>query len=105
MNALAQGPRRPERSNFILPVELSAKNRWQSAQALLDSGAERNLVSQIFVKEQGWESRGPPIPMYDLNGRSFHYYGVHELSFRVRDAFGKIREAQQLFYAVDMSEY
>jgi hypothetical protein len=47
-------------------------------------------VSQILVKERGWQPEGPSIPMHDLNGRSFHCYGVHQLSIRVCDAFGKV---------------
>ena len=62
-------------------------------------------MSQILVKERGWQPEGPSIPMHDLNGRSFHCYGVHQLSIRVCDAFGKVREAQQMFYAVDMDEH
>jgi hypothetical protein len=103
--ALAKGPPRKEHNSLVLQIELPTETGWQSARALLDSGAEQNLVSQILVKERGWEPVGPPISMHDINGRSFHCYGVHQLSIRVRDACGKTREARQMFYAVDSDEY
>jgi len=62
-------------------------------------------VSQILVKERGWEPEGSSILMHDLNGRSFHCYGTHQLSIRIRDTFGRVREARQTFYAVDMNEH
>jgi hypothetical protein len=98
VTAHAKGPEPKEHNNFVLQVELPTEKGWQSARALLDSGAERNLVSQILVKERGWEPEGSPIPMQDINGRSIRCYGVHQLSVRVRDACGTIREARQMFY-------
>jgi hypothetical protein len=43
--------------------------------------------------------------MHDINGRSFYYYKVHQLSVRVRDACGITREARQIFYTIDSDEY
>jgi hypothetical protein len=62
-------------------------------------------MSQILVKERGWKLKGLPILIHDLNGRSVHCYGVHQLSICIRDAFGNIRKAQQMFYTVDMDEH
>ena len=94
-----------ERKRLVWQVELLAKNHWEPSQALLDSGAERNLVSQILVKKRGWKPEGPPLQFHDINGRSYHCYGVHWLSVRIRDACGKVCEARQQFYAVDTDEH
>jgi hypothetical protein len=62
-------------------------------------------VSQILVKERGWEPLGPPSSMKFIDGRNLHCYGIHHLSIRVRDAWGKTKEAKQTFYAIDSDEY
>jgi hypothetical protein len=51
--ALAEDPQPKGRNSLILQVELPTETGWQSARALLDSGAEQNPVSQILVKERG----------------------------------------------------
>jgi hypothetical protein len=51
--ARAKGPLLKEHNSLILQAELPTETGWQSARALLDSGAEQNLMSQILVKERG----------------------------------------------------
>jgi len=49
-------------------VDSRAITGWKTGKALIDSGAELNLVSQLFVKEAGWQLRpdvGPPAKAID----------------------------------------
>ena len=71
-------------------VDSHAVTGWKTGKALIDSGAELNLVSQLFVKEAGWQLRpdaGPPVKAIDR--RSIHIYGSLKITTRITDHNGK----------------
>ena len=49
-------------------INSHAVTGWKTGKALIDSGAELNLVSQLFIKEAGWQLQpdvGPPVKAID----------------------------------------
>ena len=70
--------------------------------ALLDSGAQVNLVAQEFVIQ--WElepaSAQLPTPQW-LDGNRVYCYGAYEPTYWLVDSWGQGKECTTLFYAVD----
>ena len=46
---------RGNRQYLEATVECRMSKGWKKAKALIDSGAQLNLVSQLFVKEARWQ--------------------------------------------------
>ena len=87
-------------------VDSHAVTGWKTGKALIDSGAELNLVSQLFVKEAGWQLRpdaGPPAKAID--GRSIHIYGSLKITTRITDRDGKTTQRRDEFVATDLQGY
>lgn len=82
------GRRRPEGASKSLEAEVECRTStgWKRARALIDSGAELNLVSQLFVKEAGWQLRpdsAPPVESID--GRRVVAYGSLNVTTNIKD--------------------
>ena len=74
-------------------VDTRAVTGWKTGKALIDSGAELNLVSQLFVREAEWQLRpdaGPPAKAID--GRSIHIYGSLKITTKITDHDGKMTQ-------------
>ena len=79
---------------------------WKKARALIDSGAELNLVSQLFVKEAGWQLRpeGAP-PVETVDGRGIHVYGALRITTNAADRHAKSQQRQDEYIAADIRDY
>ena len=76
-----------------------------AARALIDSGAEANVVSQRLVKEGGWTTTGVPAPLKGVNQRAIYVYGSHELAVAATDSGGETRTQRHSFTSIDMDAY
>jgi hypothetical protein len=73
--------------------------------ALVDSGAEANVVSQKLVKECGWTEQGPATPLQTVKGQPIFVYGTHEIEVEAHDSDGVARTQRHQFAAVDLDVY
>lgn len=74
--------------------------------ALLDSGAEVNLVSALAAKEWGWKEVNTPIIMAEaINKAPLRVYGAYEGSTTSEDQEGSKRTSTDIFLAVDVGSY
>ncbi len=46
----------PHRTRLIFKIEIQKGDSWIPTKILLDSGAERNFITQIFINKQNLES-------------------------------------------------
>jgi hypothetical protein len=87
-------------------VECRTSTGWKKARALIDSGAELNLVSQLFVKEAGWQLRpdgAPPVEAAD--GRRMLVYGTLKITTNTADRDAKSQKRQDEYVSADISNY
>ena len=87
-------------------VECRTSNGWKKARALIDSGAELNLVSQLFVKEAGWQLRsdGAP-PVETVDGRRMLAYSTLKITTNIADRDAKQRKHQDEYVSTDIRDY
>ena len=84
-------------------VDSRAVTGWKTGKALIDSGAELNLVSQLFVKKAGWQLRPDAgLPAKAIDGRSIHIYGSLKITIRITDHDDKITQQQDEFMATNL---
>ena len=70
--------------------------------ALLDCGAEVNLISQRFVVQYDLQPVDAVLPTTrTIGGHSMYCYGAYKLDYWLVDSWGHGRECRTLFYAVD----
>ena len=79
--------------------------RLREEKALLDSGAEANVVSQRLVKEYGWEESGTPPPLQSIDHKPIFVYGLHSVEVGASDSGGQSRTQRHDFAAVDLEAY
>ena len=87
---------------MVVPIQVYSSGKWDSAQALLDCGAEINIVSQRYVVKHslGRIDGDLPAPQW-MNGDQVYCYGAHRIKFKSKDSWGKSREIEHTFYALD----
>lgn len=73
--------------------------------ALLDSGAEANVVSQRLVKECGWKESGASPPLQSIDHKPIFVYGLHSIKVGASDSVGQSRTQRHDFAAVDLEAY
>ena len=74
--------------------------------ALLDSGAEINLINQHVVKEHDLASKATPIPVAKfLNDHKMTIYGACQITSSTVDGTGNNRASEQLFFGADFGPY
>lgn len=94
------------RSKLTTYADVKTAKGWQTVTALIDSGAEMNLASQLLVKEAGWDTPNePPTTAKGVNGTKVPVYGKPQVEIRVTDKNGTKRTTTQIFWASDIEEY
>jgi hypothetical protein len=87
-------------------VECRTSTGWKMARALIDSGAEVNLVSQMFAKEAGWQTRpdeAPPIET--VEGRRVLVYGTLGITTSIKDREERCKQQRDDYVATDLRNY
>ena len=71
--------------------------------ALLDCGAQLNLISQKLVTQWDLEPVAAHLPTPGaINGTDMYCYGAYQLKYWLVDSWGQGKECCTLFYAVDL---
>ena len=87
-------------------VEYKAKRGWKKTKALIDSGADMNLILQLLVKESGWQLRTEGAPnAHSISGQRLQVYGVVTITMSIIDQDGKAKTKQNDFVATDLPDY
>lgn len=87
-------------------VECRTSTGWRKARALIDSGAELNLVSQLFVKEAGWQLRlDGALPVEAADGCRVLVYDTLKVTTNIQDRDAKSRKHQDKYVSADISNY
>ena len=74
-------------------MDSRAVTGWKTGKALIDSGAELNLVSQLFVKEAGWQLQpNVSLPAKAIDGWSIYIYGSLKITTRITDRNSKMTQ-------------
>ena len=85
--------RRPDRSVY-------------AAKALLDSGAEVNLISQMLQVENKWPSATGNMPhVVSVNQTRLHLYSAITMGVAAADSQGNVKELKTTYYGADLSRY
>ena len=64
---------------------------WRKAKALVDSGSELNIVSQLFVKESSWQL-GPDGNVTEaIDSHDFRAYSSLKITTSITDQNGKVK--------------
>lgn len=81
-------------------VFIHHRNGATKARALLDSGAQVNIISQHLVKQLGLpESPRPSGSVVAINGAELFVFGEHQLRLQVSDTAGQARDTGATFVA------
>ena len=87
-------------------MEYKAKRGWKKTKALIDSGADVNLISQLLVKESGWQLRTEGAPnAHSISGQRLQVYGVVSVTMSIIDQDGKAKTKRNDFVATDLPDY
>ena len=87
-------------------MECRTSKGWKKAKALIDSGAQLNLVSQLFVKEAGWQLRPEGAPAVEtVDGRDVQVYGELHMTMSITDRQGRQRQQCDEYIATDIRDY
>ena len=91
---------------IVATVEIKTPTGWQTIQALLDTGARANLISQTRAIELGLvltDQRAPRLKA--ANGRPVPTFGVYSQLIRMTDSRGSSLESEELLVAGVIPEY
>ena len=94
------------RTGLKAVVDSRAITGWKTGKALIDSGAKLNLVSQLFIREVGWQLRpnaGPPVKAID--GRSIRIYRSLKITTKITDCNSKSTQWQDKFVMTNLQGY
>lgn len=87
-------------------VRVRGKTGWQSLQALIDSGATLNFISQLRVKELGLTPRAAEnIRISSIGGQPVQVYGMHSTTLRIHDTKGNRRDTATSLLGISIMEY
>jgi transposase InsO family protein len=92
--------------HLVAPVKIRGRHEWHHLQALIDSGATYNFVSQLRAKEMDLE--GVPTKMghiCTIDGNALQTYLTHETAMELTDDAGRTHQLEQQFVAADMQGY
>ena len=67
---------------------------------------ELNLVSQLFVKEAGWQlcPKGV-LPVETVDEHGIHIYGTLRITTNAADQYAKSQQRQNEYIATDICDY
>ena len=72
-------------------VDCRTTTYWRKAKALVDSGSELNLVSQLFVKESGCQLQPDEDVTEAIDGHDVRAYGSLKIMTSITDRNGKVK--------------
>ena len=88
---------------MIITVEIKSENgKTRMERALVDSGAQRNLVAQQLVKEVGWSEGVTGPKLESVDGSDIFVYGNHQIELQATDTINRSITALHDFSAVDL---
>ena len=94
----------PPRS-IQLQIEIPTSQGWRTLNALLDSGAEENFISQKIIVEARLVPQSALARVKTVNGHPVSLYGRHALETYASDARGRTGYTEQKFLATDIVGY
>ena len=96
-----------ERKHLVIPVKLRHQDgRTPVVDALVDSGAEVNIVSPKLAKQLGWkavEQNG--LTIRGVDGQPVVSYGKYQQTVEITDSWQRVQKQELIFYAADSSEH
>ena len=88
---------------MAITVRIGGAERAQCHRALMDTGAQVNIISQSLVKELGLEDDGKSFSRVTaINGSSLFIYGTHQIDIQVVDGNGVSKAQRESFHAADI---
>ena len=92
--------------HLIASVKVRGRDRWHHLQALIDSGATYNFVSQLRAKEMDLEGTPTTIGnVCTIDGNALQTYLTHETMLELTDNVGENYQLKQELVAADMKGY
>ena len=74
------------------PVKVQMATGWMMLKVMIDSGANRNFVTQLQAKELGLKNtRIPPPRVSTINGNDLPTYSLCRAKFLITDSYGEER--------------
>ena len=87
-------------------IHIEVRGRWEACEAMVDSGATINFISQLFVKQLGLSVESTERRKVSLlSGSPLRTYGTHAVTYRLRDTKGQEITSVSPFLAADMHPY
>ena len=72
------------------PVKVQMATGWMTLKVMIDSGANRNFVTQLRAKELGLKNtRIPPPHVSTIDGNDLPTYGLCRAEFLITDSYGE----------------
>ena len=72
------------------PVKVWMATRWMTLKVMINSGANRNFVTQLWAKELGLKNtRIPPPHVSTINGNNLPTYSLCRAEFLITDSHGE----------------
>ena len=72
------------------PVKVQITTGWMTLKVIIDSGANRNFVTQLQAKELGLENTGiPPPHISTIDGNNLPTYGLCQAEFLITNSHGE----------------
>jgi hypothetical protein len=77
----------------------------RKVKAFLDCGAENEIISQRFVKQNGLQETPVGRMGVAVDGYRVTIYGAHDLLFKVKNYHNVTQHTRRTFYVTDMQHY
>ena len=72
------------------PVKVRMATGWTTLKVMIDSGANRNFMTQLQAKELGLENTGiPPPRVSTIDGNNLPTYSLCQAKFLITDSYGE----------------
>ena len=91
---------------MVVTISIQAGAAWRQLQALVDSGATYNFISQLAVKELDLDGSPPTHSrICTLDGNALHTYLMHSVAFSIVDGAGEAHQLTQDLIGADIRGY
>ena len=87
---------------ILIEVTLYFSHGNRKVTALLDCGADKDLISQRFAKENGLEITSIERMGITVDGHRITIYGFYNIITKAKDSRSEVRATQRTFYATDI---